>query len=423
MNTANKDKMMQHSQRVEVSTAASVLSGLSGRSKSPATDNTQRKQSKVDVALVTNMEAFRQLKSNWLSLEANSSGAIFFQSWHWNDHFITHSAKNPDFTPFILTASKLGRLVATLPMAIHHSKGCRLLTGLSEPYQQYTDMLCEQGIDPKSVFKQWLPLIKSAGVDYMHLGQVREDSTLARAIKGIVKPSGENDAAPFVQLSEWANFEDYFKSIKLKTRKNMRNARNRLEKTASISHEVHTEGQGLGEIIDRTFEAREAWLERMGLTSRAFSDADFVRFLSRFKSDKKDPDLKVMATSLKHGKHAIADQWGFIHKNRYYAFIAGWDEKYEQSSPGKLHLGAIIEECYKNGIVAADFMIPAVPYKATWAKNAVGVQDYVLPLTTKGYLFNNLWLNFLRPLAKTIAYKLSPEMRAKIFKLLDRDAD
>lgn len=414
---------MQPSQRIEAGAAASVLSGLSSRAKSPAVATTERKQRKVDVALVTNMEAFRQLKPNWLSLEAGSSGAIFFQSWHWTHQFVAHSAKNPDFTPFILTASKLGRLVAVLPLTIQHSKGCRLLTGLSEPYQQYSDMLCEKGLDSQKIFEQWLPLIKSAGVDYMHLGQVREDSALARAVKSIVKPSGEKDAAPFVQLSDWDSFEDYFESIKSKTRKNMRNARNRLEKTAPISHEAHTEGEGLGEIIDRTFEAREAWLERMGLTSRAFSDDDFSLFLSRFKSDKKDPDLKVMATSLKHGKHPIADQWGFIHKKRYYAFIAGWDEKYEQSSPGKLHLGAIIEECYKKGIVAADFMIPAVPYKATWAVNAIGVQDYVLPLTAKGFLFNNLWLNFLRPLAKTIAYKLSPEMRTTIFKLLGRGAD
>ena len=414
---------MQTSQRIDAGAATSVLNGLSGRSKAPAIGKTLRRQNKVDVALVTNAEAFHLLRTNWLALEANSSGAIFFQSWHWTHQFITHSAKNPDFSPFVLTASILGRLVAVLPLAIQHSKGCRLLTGLSEPYQQYSDMLCEEGLDPKSVFEQWLPLIKSAGVDYMHLGQVREDSALARATKGIVMPSGEKDAAPFVQLSDWDNFEDYHKSIKSKTRKNMRNARNRLGKMAPVSHETHTEGKGLGDIIDRTFEAREAWLERMGLTSRAFGDADFALFLSRFKSDKKHPDLKVMATSLKHGKHPIADQWGFIHKNRYYAYIAGWDENYVQSSPGKLHLGAIIEECYEKGIVAADFMIPAVPYKATWAINAVGVQDYVLPLTTKGYLFNRLWLNFLRPLAKLIAYKLSPETRTKIFKLLGRGSN
>jgi|GEM_PF-504613 len=382
-------------------------------------------QSGVSVKLISDMEAFLSLEEEWLSLENDTTGTIFFQSWHWNREFMLHSSEGNSYAPFILTASKAGKLIAVLPLAFQSTKGCRLLTGLSEPYQQYTDMLCADDQDPREIFLQWMPIIKAAGVDYLHLGQVREDSSLARAMTGLVQPSGEKDAAPFVQLSNWDSFEDYYKSIKTKTRKNMRNARNRLEKTAPINHAVHYDGDGVGEIIDRTFQSREAWLARMGLTSRAFGDADFVRFLARFKSgkdgSKNDNGLKIMATSLKHGDHPIADQWGFVHKDRYYAFISGWDESYEQSSPGKLHLGAIIEECYNNNVVAADFMIPAVPYKSTWAANSVGVQDYILPLTIKGYLLNRLWHNFMRPLAKIIAYKLSPKTRAMIFKLLSRN--
>ncbi len=80
----------------------------------------------------------------------------------------------------------------------------------------------------------------------------------------------------------------------------------------------------------------------------------------------------------------MADQWGFVHKRRYYAFMARWDEGYEEASPGKMQLGAILEACHGEGIDVADFLIPAARYKFTWAREAVPVQDHVLALTVRG---------------------------------------
>jgi len=369
----------------------------------------------IIVSAITTIEQFMAMKDRWLCLEDTSDGALLFQSWHWNREYFEHAELNGSSEPFILCAHDGDELVALLPLAIQNKKALRVLTGLSEPFQQYTEMLVTRGHNPKTIFKKWITTIKSAKPDYVHLGQVRDDGNLKLAIDGVIQPTGEADAAPCVAIGNWETFDDYYATLKSKTRKNMRNARNRLEKQAPVSHEVHREGAGLAEIIDHTYEAREAWLERMGITSRAFSDTDFEAFLERFKnpaSGNNGDHPQTIAMALKHGDHPIAEQWGFIYKGCYYAYISGWDENYEQSSPGKLHLGAVLEACFEAGLEKADFLMPAVPYKATWATGEVGVQDYVLPLSIRGYIFNGLWLNILRPLAKTIILKLPKSLRS-----------
>jgi CelD/BcsL family acetyltransferase involved in cellulose biosynthesis len=280
-------------------------------------------------------------------------------------------------------------------------------------------MLADPGCDLPAVFREMLPLIRSAGADCLQLGQMRCDSNLAKALAEVVPPSGEADGAPFVPIGEWPDFAAYHQTINAKTRKNMRNARNRLEREAPVTHQVARSGALLADVIDRSFQGREAWLERQGLTSRAFREPDFASFIERFK-DPRITGIDTIAFALKHGERPIADQWGFVHRRRYYAFMAGWDEAYEESSPGKMQLGAILEACHGEGIDLADFLIPAARYKFTWARDQVAVQDHVLALTAKGKAHNALWLNFARPLAKKAVEAMPAGLRGRLVRMLLR---
>ena len=373
----------------------------------------------VEVTAITSIDECLSLKDEWLELEQNNSGADFFQSWYWTERFLRHIEKDPRSQPFILTARMQNRLIALLPLSIQNRKFRSCLTGLAEPYQQYTEMLVFDGADTKEIFSGWLEEIKKTDVDYLQLGQVRTDSHLFQAMNGLVSPSGEQEAAPFVDLSVWKDFEAYSGSLNRKTRKTMRNAHNRLAKTDRISHSVFYNGSDLQRIMENVYEGRRSWLHKNGLTSRAFSDPDFKKFVSQLK-DSDNCQVQMIATELKHGDATVAEQIGFIHKNCYYAFMSGWNPEYEQISPGRMHLGEILKTCYAMNLQKADFMIPAVPYKFTWAKEAIGVSDYVLPLTMRGFAYNRIWLNLLRPIAKTLIYKLPKGFRSKLFKVLKR---
>ena len=373
----------------------------------------------VEVAAITSIDECLSLKDEWLELEQNNTSADFFQSWFWTERFLRQIEKDPHSQPFVLTARTQNRLIALLPLSIQNRKLRSCLTGLAEPYQQYTEMLVLEGSNAKEIFSKWLGEFRKAGVDYLQLGQVRTDSNLFQAMDGVISPSGEQEAAPFVDLSAWKDFEAYSSSLNRKTRKNMRNAHNRIAKTDRVSHSVFFGGSDLQQTINNVYEGRRSWLRKNGLTSRAFSDDGFKKFIFQLQ-DGDSSSVRMIATELKHGDATVAEQVGFIHKNCYYAYMSDWNTDYEQISPGRMHLGEILKTCYAMNLQRADFMIPAVPYKFTWAKEAIGVSDYVLPLTMRGFVYNRIWLNLLRPIAKTLIYKLPKGFRSKLFKLLKR---
>ncbi|MDJ0612085.1 MAG: GNAT family N-acetyltransferase [Rhizobiaceae bacterium] len=380
-------------------------------------DLRQANPDRFSITVLQTAAAIRRFAPEWEVLEAQTNSHDLFQSWAWCEVILEHKKNDAQFEPFIVVVRCGAEVQGILPLGLGTRFGQKILTGFAEPYQQYTELLCKNAVSPGDIFEAMLPAIRSSGADLMHLGQVRENGVLFEAIKEKVSPSGEMDSAPYVQLSNWQDFEDYFSTLKAKTRKNMRNARNRLSKSDELSHEFHRSGDGFTAVVQRTFKQRAEWLKRTGLTSRAFSDDEFSQLLDRLATigESENCKLQFLAMSLKHGDKQIAEQWGFVHKGCYYAFMSGWDFAYEAVSPGKLHLEDVLRTCYELGLDKADFMIPAVPYKQTWTRSEVTVQDYVLPISFTGRVYNNLWLNFMRPWAKYMYYKIPREWRARLF--------
>jgi CelD/BcsL family acetyltransferase involved in cellulose biosynthesis len=128
----------------------------------------------------------------------------------------------------------------------------------------------------------------------------------------------------------------------------------------------------------------------------------------------------VLAMTLSLDGEPIADQWGFVHQNRYYAYVATWAPEHEEASPGKLHLEQVIRACHERGIGVADFLMPAAPYKFTWTDKAVAVADYALPISLRARLQLSLWTGRLRPLLKRAALRLPADLRGRLARLLLR---
>src|SRR5690606_34071645 len=107
-----------------------------------------------------------------------------------------------------------------------------------------------------------------------------------------------------------------------------------------------------------------------------------------------------------HGGETIAEQWGFVHRGQYYAFVASRDFTHSEESPGKLHLGEVIRACSERGITRCDLGVPAMPYKLTWATDTVPVHDYALPVNATGWVVLHLWDGWLRPLLKSLLLRM-----------------
>jgi CelD/BcsL family acetyltransferase involved in cellulose biosynthesis len=377
----------------------------------------QRAAGGVVFDIVAGTGAILALEAEWRVLEAEGPDTALFQSFDWCRNHLDATAESARWRPVALLARRAGRPVALLPAAVIAKHGLHALTGMCEPFQQYSELLLARGESPAAHSSMLLAAIKSLRVDYLHFGQVRAGGALAEVLGAFGAAQVDCDAAPYVELSAFPHHDAYLATLNAKTRKNLRNAVNRLQRQAELAHVVTREGPQFVAAIGRTYEGRAAWLKRLGLTSRAFRDADFSDFVRRF-AEGRAKGIDTVAMSLSHGGNPVSDQWGFLYKGRYYAFMATWNASYEAVSPGRIHLGEVIGAAFSQGWRVADFMIPAVPYKLTWATGSAPVGDYVLPLSLRGYVQVEGWLRRLRPFAKRLVAGFSPALRSRLLKWL-----
>jgi CelD/BcsL family acetyltransferase involved in cellulose biosynthesis len=371
--------------------------------------------------LIRTREAFEAISTDWAALETRAQGATLFQSAGWARAVFRFEAArgNPDFAPAIVALRHEGELVGILSLELVGSRVRRALVPLGDSFAQYSDVLLDPGLDPKPAFARMLrSAIAATRPDFVQFLKVREGSALAAGLPRTAVETGSGEGAPFVTLEGHADFAELLQTVKPKSRKNMRNARNRLEREGPLEHRVaKTADETLG-IITRTLEGRAERLRTQGLTSRAFRTGDFAQFCASLADCEDGPEL--LAMSLRHKGEPIAEQWGFVQSGRYYAYVASRDFSQSDESPGKLHLKEVLETCFARGLKAADLLVPVMPYKLTWASGVVPVSDYALPVSLKGWAAIHLWDRTLRPLAKRTILNLPQGVRTRVMKVLGR---
>lgn len=369
------------------------------------------------IAVAADRAAFDELQEEWAELEQAAAGAGLFQSAAWcRAVFDHHERCGQDFEPRVVALRERGKLVGLLPLQRVAFGMTKIATGFGEPYQQYTDVLLAPDAPANAASRLLDAACRLSGCDGVNLLKVRDDSPLAPLLRAREAIKSNEDAAPFVDLKAHENFDAYYATLNAKTRKNMRNIRNRVARSGALGHRVLNEPAEVEELVARAHAGRERWLEEQGLTSRAFRDSTFGAFAASLAAP--GSGLEVMAMSLTVDDKPVADQWGFVFNGRYYAYVATWAPEAEEMSPGKLHLGEVIRACHARGLAVADFLMPAARYKFTWAHEAVAVADYALPISFGARLQFSLWSAHVRPLLKRTALKLPAGLRSRLAHLL-----
>ena len=365
------------------------------------------------------------LEHEWRLLEQGAKGAIFFQSFDWC-RFIwrTRNAQREVVCaePRVIVVRDGDGVVAIWPLAIVRGNGGRFAQDLSEPFGQYSDILLAARTDIDTVMQLALTEIARWRVDGLVLRKVRTDAGLAAWMKARASPFGVGEMAPAVELSAFAGFDDYRRSINAKTRKNLRNYRNRLAREGVIKHAVIDAQPERAAVIERCFLERSDWLETSGRSSSAFADPLFPAVVTGLaRAEAGAPAVMAMRLGLEQPDGTDADlsvHWGFIHQGRYYAFMAAKNPEFDDCSPGRLHLEDVIAACSERGVGTVDMLLPAMPYKLTWATTSVGVNGYGLALTTRGRLVIRGWHGLLRPALKSALVALPPVVRKHAMLLL-----
>jgi CelD/BcsL family acetyltransferase involved in cellulose biosynthesis len=361
----------------------------------------------LEVALVGSIDELRALEGDWRALERASAGPVFFQSFAWCGHVAeVRAAANPDgYRPLVAVGRRAGRIVAVWPLSLQRSLGSWVVRNLDDPFGQFAGVLAGEAEDAGALVSAALAefarrrLAGSAFIERIEVGDALHRAILAQRPR--IVPA---DAAATLDLAPFPSFAELKKSRNRKSMKNLRNATNRLRAAGTSTTRVLREGAALEALIRRACERRRAWLDARGMSSPAFRLGEHLEILRGGASwglaaERIGFELTLEGTP-------IAEQWGFLHCDRYYAYMSAFDPAFEHLSPGKLQLAHVIEEMAALGVAGIEMLTPASDYKRVWSDDTRALVNATLAWSRGARLRHALWDGGVRPALKAAYYAL-----------------
>ncbi|MGL1920967.1 MAG: GNAT family N-acetyltransferase [Hyphomicrobiales bacterium] len=266
-----------------------------------------------------------------------------------------------------------------------------------EPFIQYNDMTKNGDQSTESFLSNFMQFLKNKKVDAMHFHNVREDAYIYEYCRqnGITIASKK---APWVNLNEFENFDEYIKSVS----KKIRYMFNRLPRKNECEYKTYVDQQITEEVALQVVEQKLNQLKLRGETSRLFADKAKVEQLVKMLTTT-NSDFKTYVTLFYIDGVLASSSVFFVKHKKVYFYILAMDDAYSKLSPGNHIVLENIRVAYDLGCTVYDFLAPEDAYKLKWAKDSfTPVYDILLPITVKGRIYGQLYLKLLRPMLKKI---------------------
>jgi CelD/BcsL family acetyltransferase involved in cellulose biosynthesis len=371
-----------------------------------------RAELRVQIAeSLADVEALRQ---DWSALDAEMTAPLFFQSFGWCRFLVQFHGQQQTllrpFSPRIITLWRGSNLQAVWPLQLRQSRGHAFLLDLGDPVNQYGGALIAINADSTAVDQLLEAARRIASADGLLLRKVHVASNLAVALAANGFGAGERNAAPFVKLKGHSTFEAFYKTLSSRTRRNVRQRRDKFEAAGKVEHHVCWGAAAMTDALRLAMKLKQEWLDDNGLTSAAFGDPTFLPMVEALaRGAAVGVELIAMVLSIDGEPASI--HWGFVSNKRYYLFMTARNRAFDQYAPGKLHIDYALKDCFALGLEVYDLLGPAAPYKLDWTKRVDQIQDYAVPFTWRGRLVLDGWQRRLRPAAKRIFLRLPKSLR------------
>ena len=368
------------------------------------------------VKFVTDLAGLASLKDRWeiINRRTIDHESPFFQSYAWCAHVASvRLARSPSrFRLCVATIWRNDSLIGLWPLSLQKMFGAWIIKNLDDPFGQFAGAVFEHKADIEPGVAAVIENLKASRVaDGLKIDAVVEQTPLHAALQHTGAMSKFVNRSVYVDLRPYACFADYAETVNKKTRKNLRNALSRLQRRTHVESRVVDDKTRVGEIIATSFVGRLEWMHEHGHSSPAFRDRDFRHLLE---SLSKCEEIELLGFSLASNEESIAAQWGFNYLGRYYAYLSARNSRYDEFSPGRLHLGMVIEACKARNIDVLELMPPASGYKLTWTECTKRLDAFSMPFSIKGYLALNLFADKLLPATRSASHWLPDSIRKRL---------
>lgn len=358
-----------------------------------------------DFEIVSGFDAIARLQPLWNEAGARTGGVGVFERFE-IIRAAAQLAERRGAEPLVAVIKREGRAASLLPLRRERLFGARAAVPLVYPLAQYTDV-AGQALSPEALGRL-CKLLSRRGVDVLLLTKVREDGGLFEALSHRAQSQRTPETALYIDLAAYGTFAAYDATFSSRTRRNRRQRLQRLEaEVGPLTFEV-LRGADAAAAFDTALDWKRRWLTERGMSSPVFDSGNWERLLRETVCSG-----GAIVTALKTATAPVAVEIGFKDRTSYVAYLGAYDEKLAGFSPGQEQMLRTIAWCFEQGFARYDLLAPADDYKRHWARTDTGVaiDDYAIALTPVGRGIAEL-RRHVRPIARDLYHRLSPEMRA-----------
>jgi CelD/BcsL family acetyltransferase involved in cellulose biosynthesis len=362
------------------------------------------------LSITRGLAALKDMREDWRVLAQERGAATsVFQCYNWISTWCEHYARDVGQAPVLVVSGyHLGKLVFVWPLMKSENFGVKTLTWLTSPSGQYGDGLLANGYSPAIWHHAALGMLKRCeDIDLIHLRHVREGTSFHEfAVQNMQSANGA-ERAPYMDLSTFKTEQDYDARYTSQQRKRRKKIRKDLETVGELKFSRLVPGPDTDRAIAAAIAEKNKWLGERGRINRVLKCQRHLDFLQSLAKSRRS-EMETVVTETTVGGKPVSWEIGFRHNGTHFAYITSHRADMTDYSPGRLHMHNSQIQALKDGMNRFDLMIPYDLHKESWSTGMIHTDDYFLALTLRGKLKGTLYLKMMRPLLRSIYYKLTP---------------
>lgn len=319
----------------------------------------------MDVEAIESPGQLEQLRPDWEALWTRCLSATPFQHPGWLLPWWEVFGSGQLFT-FAVRAND--RLIALAPLFLHSWKGQRQITFLGNGVSDYLDILCE----PEAGTTAWTAILACLADlrhrwDLCDLQDFRAQSVVlnvpvAKPLQGVAQPQCVCTVIPLPGTAQ--QFHD---ALPHGLRRNLRRYRSQLRTEGSVEFDTADRGASPDpphEYVDALITLHQArWNGKDG--PGMFGGRDVELFHRKAARNLWRSGL-VRLHALRLNGTIAAVVYAFVHRNRAYSYLGGFEPKLARYSPGALIMSYTIHDAIEEGVREFDFLRGNESYKTDW---------------------------------------------------------
>lgn len=334
--------------------------------------------------IVADEQRFRSLEPDWRSLFESARRRGYFQTFAWTRRSWDHIARPRGQQLFVVVGRRAGQVVLIWPLARYRHLLWRAAEWIGGEYAYCHDVLVEDAPEAASWLEAAWDFVTSR-LDFIWLNHMTDDALLVPLIRRVAGVRRDVEAAPYIDWSEWEDWEMYWKKRSGNLRGDVGRRRRRLAEQGEVAFGLVTTEPEAGEALDWILTLKTAWMKSKGLRTddEGIDTADTREFYRACVADACASDNLRLVTLTLDGK-IVAAQMGLLFERTFVYELGAYDPAWEKFAPAKVLMADLVRWTLESNCAVFDFMPWGESYKYLWAPRETDSTTYLIPCSRWG---------------------------------------